>query len=137
MTLLVAVLHYFLANYSSIIQWLLFLTGLVLVILPMYHGFMNQTSSFLKASEMCKQRLGMHRFINLYYYNEKPETIAKPSLSIPKTTPTVNTKICLLSNGDDVAGPSLVPGLVNTGNSCFLNSVLQVIYIYKYIFSIN
>ncbi|KAI7894875.1 uncharacterized protein EV154DRAFT_414363 [Mucor mucedo] len=64
----------------------------------------------------------MHRFINLYYYNEKP---LPATLKVSPSVPTVDTKICLLSSQHDVATPCLVPGLVNTGNSCFLNSVLQ------------
>lgn len=131
MPLLVHVLHYFLTNYSNIIQWLLFLIGLFLVIVPMYHGFINH-SSFLKASELCKQRLGMHRFINLYYSNEK-------ELPVPESTKNgpIDTNICLVSNKHDMNQPLLVPGLVNTGNSCFLNSVLQVKTVSFHVFTFH
>lgn len=140
MTPLVYILKYFILNVSQIIQWLLFFIGSLLVLIPVYHNLINNSTTLLKASQACANKLGMHRLVNLYSYNnnnsnkiegKREKSIplstrsALPSVQIVtselnKTNSKVNTQVCLVSNNTSVSG------LVNTGNSCFLNSVLQV-----------
>lgn len=153
----VSTLQFVLVNISSIIQSIIFLVGLILVIIPLYHVMVSHSTTFLKASEACKARLGMHRFINMYYTKPHQDNndINISQTPLPSTTEVatysskVNTKldtsVCLALDRYDPVWhhrPLLVSGLVNTGNSCFLNSVLQVnkyrcmIYFYLFYYSL-
>lgn len=136
MTPLIYILKYFILNVSQIIQWLLFFIGSLLVLIPVFHNLFNSPTPFLKASQTCANKLGMHRFVNLYSNKNKIEgkkeesihlttrsalpSVQKETYEVNKVSSKVDTQVCLVSSNTSVSG------LVNTGNSCFLNSVLQV-----------
>jgi hypothetical protein len=120
------ILHYIFSNTSHIIQWILFFIGIVLILIPVYHN----TTNFLKASQACANKLGMQRLFYFYTKKEKRSVQVEPTTEKKTIEPIniitrerVDTQVCLLSSNDT---NSFTSGLVNTGNSCFLNSVLQV-----------
>ncbi|CAO3613953.1 unnamed protein product [Mucor hiemalis] len=117
MTPLIYILKYFILNVSQIIQWLLFFIGSLLVLIPVFHNLFNSPTPFLKASQTCANKLE-GRIIHLTTQSALP-SVQKETYEVNKVSSKVDTQVCLVSSNTSVSG------LVNTGNSCFLNSVLQ------------
>lgn len=113
--ILIESLQYTITNTSSIIQWLLFVFGFFLILIPTYAIMKNNKATFLKACS----RKGFDQISNLLYTNFKYNTIDEDSNNMEII---MDSDICLSSTNNHL----LISGLVNTGNSCFLNSVLQV-----------
>lgn len=132
MALLLKGLHYTISNISTIIQSCVFLLGSILVLIPIYHFLTIADKTTLKKfSQSCINLLGLYDVISPYstiintkdvfYYHTSVLPSADDIVTYELNSP-IDTQVCLLPEYSS----AMVAGLINTGNSCFLNSVLQV-----------
>lgn len=136
MSLLLRGLYYTPSNISTIIQSCVFLLGSILVLIPIYHFLtIIDKRTLKKFSQSCINLLGLHDVISPYstivdikddfYYHTSALPSAGDVVTDELNSP-IDTQVCLLPEYSNV----MVAGLINTGNSCFLNSVLQVLFFF-------
>lgn len=125
MTLLI---HYVIMNLSSILQTSLCLIGTILVVVPIYHIIVKLSGSSISKSTRSHLRKSLYiDETSQLPFAAMVNTIGRSALSSVDIVTTklnlkpIDTQVCLLPK----VSSDMVSGLTNTGNSCFLNSVLQ------------
>jgi hypothetical protein len=138
MNLIIERLHFIITHIPGVIESFVFLIGTLLIVIPLFQILINtEKSAYQKASQVCWDIMGLPHFEATQSSSiEKPvlETYTTPAYrqsaspsgdsvtSDSIVSEAIDTDVCLLP---EISTP-MVAGLVNTGNSCYLNSVLQV-----------
>ncbi|KAL9537223.1 hypothetical protein MBANPS3_011971 [Mucor bainieri] len=138
MTLLLQGLHFTITHISSIVQSCLLLIGSLLVLIPIYHFLTITDKHTLKNfSQSCIDQLGLQDMLlfphsaptnnrkEQPYHNDGlysvSSSVAGQTVTDELNSAPIDTQVCLLQEPSS----SMVAGLINIGNTCFLNSVLQ------------
>lgn len=123
------ILHYVLLNISAVVHSTLPLFGTLLIIYPIYHlittmsksTFIGFIQSYLKNDLFSFNNIPNESTLEMVNSKYHSSFSSNNDTSTMKLKP-INTQICLLPKSPS----ELISGLTNTGNSCFLNSILQV-----------
>ena len=112
-----------LTDLTSFIHFFLAVVVLLIILLaahafPFHHDYSLLTTAFHVLRSCC-------HYLSIYNLPLRSSIWLSPSVTLDEdeiSKPPFES-VCLCEN---VTGSSLVSGLVNTGNSCYINSVLQV-----------
>jgi hypothetical protein len=141
MTFMTEKLRFTITHIPDVLEWFTFLIGTLLILIPLLQFLINSNKpNYREAVKICMEIIGVADFgttrrlmdispLKIYSMPALPAWKQSASPSADSVTSdllvskiAIDTDVCFLPE----ISTSMVAGLVNTGNSCFLNSVLQV-----------